>query len=137
MSTPIEVKLYAAASQNPGLIAQLGSSPFRWYNVQLTEGSAYPAIVVLRVSGPPLYAMSNRVTTTRYRMQFTIWEGYTPDDTDAVFGALRSFLDTFSATGIAANFAEIVNVKRGIFTDTQPGVFQTIVDAMIYNNDSL
>jgi hypothetical protein len=135
MSTSIETKLYQAASVNAGLVSLLGS-PFRWYPVQLTEGSAYPAITILRVSGPGYYALNGRMATTLYRIQFTIWEGPQPDDTDSTLNALKAFLDTFSATGITSNFGKVVSERRGFYAETQPGIYQTSVDAMIFNNDN-
>jgi hypothetical protein len=137
-STPILVKLFAAASANAGLHALLGASPFRWYNLQLTEGSAYPAIVVQKVSGvPQFYNIGGRGPTTVYRIQFTIWEGPVPDDTNAVLQALRVFLDTFSAVENPAQYPnQIMNEMDGFYADTQPGIFQTLVDAFIYNADN-
>ena len=137
MSTPLEVKLFSAASADSALTALLGSSPFRWYNVQLTEGSAYPAITVHRISGAPLYAADGRNTLALYRMQVTIWEGQTPDTSDSVLSALRSFLDSFSATGVPSQTENrIVNVMRALYAETQPAIFQTVVDVMIRSSDA-
>lgn len=135
-STPLEVKLFAAALANPGLQAVLGTSPFRWYSTQLTAGSAYPAIVAHQVSGAPLYTLPGRNPMGRYRVQFTIWEGYVPDTTNAVLDALRSFMDSFSAitSGFPANV--MVNQTDGLWAETQPGVFQTILDYFVWNNDT-
>jgi hypothetical protein len=136
MSLPIEVKLFAAASAFPALQAVLGSSPFRWYNVQLTEGSAYPAIVILKVSGPKLASYGGINSTSRYRIQFTIWEGPTPDVTDSTLSALRAFLAQFSGTAITGNYSPVVNELRRLYAETQPPIYQTIVDAMVTNNDT-
>ena len=137
MSTSIETKLRTAALTFAPLTALLGTSPFRWYNTQFTEGSGYPAIVVRRVSGVPLWAIVGRMQNSWMRLQFTIWEGEVPDDSDATLEALRKFLDQFSATNNAGQFAnQILNDGiRGFYAETQPGVFQTILDAMIFNND--
>jgi hypothetical protein len=137
-STPILVKLAEAAEVYAPLTALLGTAPFRWWNKQLVEGSAYPAITAMKVSGVPMfYNVGGRGPTTVYRVQFTIWEGLTPDDTDAVLQALRTFLDTFSAVENTGQFPnQIVMERDGFYAQTQPGIFQTLVDALIYNADN-
>jgi hypothetical protein len=140
MSTPLEVKLRQAALADPSLTALLGltGNTFRWYSVQLYEGSAYPAVTCHQISSVPVYSFSGRNPLARARVQFTIWEGQTPDDTNSVLDALRSFLDTFSAVGNPTQFPnQIVAELDGLYPNTQPGIYQTIVDAMIYNSDSL
>lgn len=140
MSTSIETKLRIAALADSTLVSllQTGSGQFRWYNTQLVQGSAYPAIVVNRISGAPLYVNVGRNPLSQIRVQFTIWEGPNPGTTDGTLEALREFLDTFSATGISSQAPNtILNVMSGLFAETQPGIFQTILDAMIWNNDSL
>jgi hypothetical protein len=134
-STPIEVKLFAGASANPGLIALLGSAPFRWYSTQLTAGSAYPAIVAHQVSGPTLYTLGGRNPMSKPRVQFTIWEGYTPDTGNSVLSALRAFMDGFDAAGTGYPNNQIANLTDGLYAETQPGVYQTIIDYYIWNND--
>ena len=134
-STPLEVKLYTAASANAGLVALLGTSPFRWSSMQLTAGWTYPAIVTRQISGVPLNWNRGRNALSRYRVQFTIWEGYVPDTSNAVLEALRQFLDTFCATTTGNPGALIANMTDGLWAETQPGVYQTIIDYYIWNND--
>jgi hypothetical protein len=70
------------------------------------------------------------------RVQFTVWEGYTPDGTGAVEQAIMAFLDGFSATPSGIPDNQIANVTDGLFVETQPGVYQTMIDVMIRNDDS-
>ena len=137
MSTPLVVKLRQAAVTNAGLTSVLGSAPFRWYNTQLYEGSAYPAITANQISSVPVYSVTGRNPLARARVQFTIWEGQTPDDTNSVLDALRAFLDSFSAVGNPTQFANQINSELDrLYPATQPPIFQTLVDAYIYNSDS-
>src|SRR5665213_2816139 len=71
ISTPLVVKLRQAAVTNSGLTSLLGSAPFRWYNTQLYEGSAYPAITANQISSVPVYSVGGRKPLARARVQFT------------------------------------------------------------------
>jgi hypothetical protein len=133
----LEAKLFAAASAYAPLTALLGTSPFRWYVTQLTQGSAMPAVVVFQVSDPAAYAFTGKLPTSAKRMQFTIW-GDSAEKAQAVEAALVAFLGSFSAYGIPglvsyANY--VVNVRAGMYTQTQPARFLRTVDAMVQNND--
>jgi len=139
MSTTLEVKLRTTASAFAPLIALLGTSPFRWYDTQLVQGSVFPAIVALLVSDPKSYYLGGRMNTSFARVQFTIW------DTDAERGrsveaALYDFLDVFNASGAPADRAKpnyVVGARGGMYPQTQPPQFQRIIDAKIFNNDTL
>jgi hypothetical protein len=133
----LEAKLFAAALATPALTALLGTNPFRWYNLQLTQGSAMPAVVVFQVSDPASYAFTGKLPTSAKRMQFTIW-GDSAEKAQAVEAALTTFLGGFTAYGIPglvsyANY--VVNVRAGMYTQTQPARYLRILDAMILNND--
>jgi hypothetical protein len=143
MPTSIEAKLYQAASVNAGLLALLGGSPpnFRWSDTQEIPGSPYPAVVVHKISNPKLYSLGGPTTSGRnprsqVRVQFTIWEGYTPDTSASVETAIYAFLDTFSATATGFPDNQIVNVTDGLYAETQPSVYQTMIDVMIRNDDN-
>lgn len=136
MSTPIEVKLFQAASANPGLLAVLGTSPFRWYSTQLTPGSQFPAIVAHQVSGQNLNAFQGRLQSSRLRVQFTIFEGPVPDTSNTVWDALMAFMDSFSATATGIPNNQIANITDGMYVETQPPIFQTMVDFFIWNQDN-
>ena len=134
MSTPIEVKFRTAAAANAGLTALLGTSPFRWYDTQLVPGTAFPAMVCYRVSAVPLYVNVGQNPLELIRVQITIWEGPEPDTANSLIDALQNFLANFSATTVAFSQNRIVNKRRGLYTDTQPGIFQNTVDVMVWNN---
>jgi hypothetical protein len=143
MATTIEAKLYAAAQLNPGLLALLGGAApnFRWSDTQEIPGSPYPAVVVHKISNPKLYSLggptiSGRNPRSQVRVQFTIWEGFTPDGSATVEQAIYAFLDTFSATPTGYPDNQIMNVTDGLYAETQPGVYQTMIDVMIRNDDT-
>lgn len=137
-NTPLLVKLRTKAALNAGLTSLLGAAPFRWYNMQLAEGSAFPAITAMKVSGIPFYNVGQRGPSTVYRIQFTIWEDQVPDDTNSVLQALRVFLDSFSAVENTAQYpVQILNERGGLYPLTQPPIYQTSIDALIYNADNL
>lgn len=137
--TSLEVKLRTAAEAWPALTALLGTSPFRWFDVQLDQkqGKTLPAVVVLGVSNPRTYAFNARMVTNYSRMQFTIW-GNTGEEARAVESELANFLDGFNAIGIAglSQYPNIIVGSRGgMFPQTQAGRYLRIVDAMIFNNE--
>lgn len=143
MPTSIEAKILAAASVNPALVALLydPTNGFRWSDTQEVPGSPYPAVVVHKVSNPKLYSfggptVSGRNPISRVRVQFTIWEGYAPDPNASVETAIYAFLDTFSATPTGYPDNQVADVRDGLYAETQPGVYQTIIDVMIRNNDT-
>lgn len=139
MPTSIEVKLRTAAALYVPLSALLGTSPFRYYDTQLVQGSAFPAIVAQVISDPKDYYMGGRMNTSFVRVQFTIW------DTDAERGrsvesALYGFFDVFNACNAPAGAAKpnyVVMARGGMYPQTQPPQFQRIIDAKIFNNDTL
>jgi hypothetical protein len=137
----LEAKLRTAALAYSPLATLLGNGGnpnlFRWYETQLVEGSAFPAVVATLVSDPKDYCFTHRMSTSFTRMQFTIWDT-DPSNASLVADTLANFLDQFNAYGISglsvnANF--IVNSRATIYPETQPPVFQRIVDAKIFNDD--
>ena len=137
MPSTLTVKLRTAMLADPVLPSLLGT---RIYPLQLTPGSAFPAIVLREVSTIPNYAAGGRLPISRVRVQFTIWEGYVPDDTEAVLTALRNFLATFAADkatppGYPTN--NVINEFDALNPETQPPVYQRVVEAFFFNNDSV
>lgn len=138
--TTLEVKLRTAALAFPGLTALLGGTDpnaFRWDDSQLAQNSAMPAVVVLQVSGAPLFSTGGRNPLERIRMQFTIW-GTTGQQARQVEQQVKQFLDGFYATGFSSSQAgpnTIVNVRGGGYTQTSPIRYWRTIDAMIYNSD--
>ena len=134
----IQAKLFSAASAYGPLTSLLGT-PLRWYDKQLLQGSAFPAVTVLLVDNPKRYTMGGRQAQAYARIQFTIW-GQNGEDSRAVENALASFLDQFwqanGLNGLPAYDNHIVMVREGLFAQTQPPLSWVTVDAMIYNNDT-
>lgn len=139
MSTPIEVKLVQAAAANSGLSGLLGSAPFRWYDTQLAQGSAFPAVAAQVISATKLYVFEGRPSLSRYRVQFTIWGGQNAggrDAADQTRDALFAFLDSFSATAPGQYPNQVVMDRRALYFQADPPIFQRVIDAMIYSDDS-
>lgn len=137
--TDLKSLLRTQASAFGGLTALLGTTPFRWWDTTLQQGSAYPAIVVTMVSNPRNYVLMGRLPTGWSRVQFTIW------DTDTlrastVENALLAFFDVFNAVG-PANLpsypVEVVNDRETTVPEPEPKRFLRILDAMIFSNDNL
>jgi hypothetical protein len=143
MPTPVKDRIRAAAIANPTLLGLLGSSPFRWYDQQLYQSSAFPAVVVTQVSNPQTYALVGRLPTSFSRYQFTIWTtnnaaGMTARA--AVGSALIDFLETLNLVGIPGLCSynnQVVGDRDGWYPLPEPGNPQRLIDAMIYANDSL
>ncbi len=143
--TPLTVKLWTAAQADSVLPTLLLSNSFvgsqapfngvlRWYDLQLRQTSPYPAVTVQQVSGVP-YQGQQRNPLSKYRTQFILWEGQTRDTGGALVLALMNFLDTFSASQ-AGQRSLVIDVRDGFYAQTDPGIYQRIVDAFIFNDDT-
>lgn len=141
MPTSLKAKLFAAAKVDAGLSALLGSAPFRWYDVQLRQGSAFPAVEVMLISNPRTYVMAGRLPTGWSRVQFTIFGlGADSQNADLVAQALVNFLATFDAVGIpglAVYPNQVVGDRDAGMAATQPLTFMRVIDVMIFSNDSV
>lgn len=146
MSTALKTKLRTQAAADAGLTAllQSGSPPFlRWYDTQLEQGQGYPAVVVQLISNPRQHVATGILPTSWARVQFTIWGGAYDAGTQAcesVVAALKSFLNTFNGVGIAAQVAYpavIMNIRDGMAAQPEGPIFQKLLDAMIFSNDSV
>jgi hypothetical protein len=142
MSTTLKSRLRTSAAADAGLQALLGTAPFRMYDVQLVQGSAFPAVTYQLISNPRVYALTGRMPTSWVRMQFNIYgSGTDSSNADAVQRALQTFLSTWaSGDGVAGRSAcpnFIVGDRDFGVAQTQPLTFMRIVDVMIFNNDSL
>lgn len=143
MPTALEAKLFAAAQAYPGF-SILGTSPFRWYDLMLREGSAFPAIVAQVIDNPKTYSYTAPVLTSWYRVQFTIWALPDSAATNDVLQVLLGFLVQFNAVGIPRLGSAglpypnlVLNNRPGIEERLEPPVYKRIVDVRVYNNDSL
>lgn len=135
------VKILNAASIYAPLTTLLGTSPFRCYDLQLVQGSAFPATVIQQVSGPQVYTFAGRLSTLTARMQLTVF-GAPPggENARAVIAAWVSFFDQFNADGITGRVLSpnqcLSPVEMGI-AETAPETYQIRMDVMIFNNSTI
>jgi|SRR5215831_12435364 len=137
MGTPIETKLITAASADAGMQAMFGG---RIYDTRENPGSPFPALTLQTVPSPKRYTAEGRNNLAEYRVRFVIWGGqFTSGEAQSTSGtnALMSFLDTFSAVAGGQVATMILNDQRGLFPLTDGPIWQRIVDAHIYSDDSL
>ncbi len=136
-------RIRSAAIATPALTALLGTNPFRWYPIQLAQGSAFPAVVAQVVSGNKTYSVNARLVTGNSRVQFTVWSVNTGAgfaSLASVEAALSTFFDSLNLTGIPGltqypNF--VVAARDGFFAQTEPGNPQRLIDVMVFSNDTL
>ena len=138
-STPIEQKLRTQALAFPGLTALLGSSPFRWYDVQLVQGSAFPAVTVQMVSNTDSYVNTGRQNSGFSRIQFTIWDT-DPVRMRQVEDQLTAFMAVFNGA-VPQNLPAYANYfvmrKQFLIADPTKPLYQRICDVNIFNSDSI
>ena len=116
---------------------------FRWYNAQLIEGSPLPAVTVFSVSNPPTYVFTQRTQTTFSRVQFVIWGGQGAAGVaaaQAVTYVLYPFFDTLNLVGIpglAMYNNTIIGDREAVFPQTDPLIYQRVLDVRIFSNETL
>ncbi len=141
MAQTLQQKLFAGAQAFPQLAAILGASPFRWYDTQLRQGTAFPAVVVTQISNPKVYAFQARVWTSWYRMQFDVWAVPDSAAADAVIGIMLAFFAQFNAIGIPglSQYPNLVeDAGRGsLQASLEPPVYKRTVEVRIFNNDTI
>lgn len=143
MATSLEVKLRTAALATPALTALLGTSPFRWYDMQLDQNSTLPAVTIQAISIVNQYSLSVRLVNALCRVQFTIYDT-DPERARAVEMAIVVFIDTFNAMNTSSAVSRqanwVVNRRQGSPSQnaqTQPLTFVRSLDAMIWNNETI
>ena len=143
MSTTLEAKLQTALqAYTPvtSLLAVRSDGKAAIFDMQEYQGTAFPAMTIVVVSALDQYSTTAVLITARYRVQFTIW-ATDAQTARAVEQTLRTFLTTFNAynsgdtSPIQRN--QVVNRRQGGQAQTQPVTFWRIVDAMIWNNETL
>lgn len=140
MATPFKTRMRTAALANAGLAALISSN---WYDTQLPQAATFPAVVMQQITGPRMYSNVGRLATFWGRFQFTIWGGRYDAGAQArdnVFQALMNFLDSTPFDGVAGrtqspNF--IVGDRDALYPQTDGPIYQKIVDAMIFQNETL
>lgn len=137
----LKTKIRTAASANVGLSAALGTSPFRWFDERKPQNAGLPCVVVTIVGKSPTYVITGRLRTGWSRVSFVIW-GSTPGSSNAyaVENALLTFLDQLNLIGISGLQQYPCNVvmqRDSLYTQSEPPIYQRIVDAQIFSNDGL
>lgn len=79
----------------------------RVYPFRRPQGSPYPALVVTRVSGAPLYADDGEVGLQNARVQIDSW-GIDYTDAKDLAQAVRSVLSAFSGVSGGINFTYVM-----------------------------
>lgn len=139
MATSLEVKLRTAALATPALTSLLGTTPFRWFDMQQVQSAPFPSVTVLLVSAVNMYSTNQRLASTRCRVQFTVWDT-NAEEARTVENAIIAFLDGFDAMNLVPGVAptqanEVVMRRQGGNPQTSPLTFWRIIDAMIWNNE--
>jgi hypothetical protein len=135
------VAIRTAAQAYAPLTALLGAgSAIRINSLQLTQGSAFPAVVLQVISNPKNYAANYRLTTSVARVQHMVF-GATPGGNNAwsVVQALTTFYDQANFIGIPGLSTypnRVVNVTETGIAATQPETFQIRFDVMIFYNET-
>src|SRR5262249_4173982 len=143
MATPLQDRLLAAAEADAGLVALLGSSPFRWFYDSLPQGSTFPAVVAQQISSSNTYVLNSRLATSYTRFQFMIWGGkYAAGAAarEAVTEALKNFLDGFSGAGIAGLTQQsnyVVLERDFLFVQSDTPIYQKIIDCQIFTDERI
>lgn len=139
MGTPLKDKIRTAAAANAGLQALLGTSPFRWWNLQLNQGSAFPAVVAQIISDPQDYCFTGQLPTSFARVQLTLWDTDS-ERLETLQSALYDFLAGFSGSGITGLVAQpnfVMNSRDGLYAQSQPPRYLRIIDAKVFNNSTV
>jgi hypothetical protein len=142
--TPITVKLWNAAKLDPVLPSLLLSNSlignqaqfngtFRWYDLQLRQFSPYPAVTNRVISSVPFQGQQ-RNPISKVRVELTLWEGQVRDYQGLLLQAVMNFLDTFTASQSVSRPLVIQDGTDGFYAQTDPGIYQRIVEAFIFNN---
>ena len=139
MATSLLAKLRTAAAADPTLGPLLGTTPFRWYDQQLVQGTAFPAVTASVVSNVPVYSVNQLLIVARYRVTMKIFDE-DPEVSHQVASAIRNFLVTFNAYNAGDDDPiqrnQVVGQRDGGIAQTQPLTSMQIMDAMIWNNES-
>lgn len=158
MSTvSLEARIRNAAAQNTTLVSLLkktspDNAPFRWCTQGwLIQGVAkpdknspwLPTVVTQLISNPSTYVAGGRLPTSWARVQFTIFGGQHTAGAQAcedVGAALKAFFATLHLSAVNPNVAQAnyaINERSVNFFHTDTPVFQKIIDAMIWSDDTV
>lgn len=140
--TYIKAKLFAGVQAFEPLATMLTGpgSKLRWYDLQLDQDTLFPAVTVQVITNPKMYGFQSRVTTSWYRVQFTIWAQPDSAAADQVAVTMYNFLDQFNSIGIPglSQYPCIVEGgPEGSESQLNPPVYKRVIQAMIFNNDTI
>lgn len=139
--TSLEAQIRTAALAFPGLTAFLGGTDpnaFRWFDTQLLQGTAFPAVVVSIISDPQDYVFERRLVTSWQRVQFDIWS-YDPEQGYQIQEEIAAFLDQFNGYGtpnLVQYANQIVNVRKVLWPEPGPPQYQRIIDVKMFFNST-
>jgi len=140
-----EAKLRMLASADPTMIADFGSGPFRWFQIQAPQGyiAKGSCVRVRRVSAIYLYAQEGITQAEQVRLQFDVLDK-SQDRARDVLNDLCSFIagvDLMSSAQFTsppsaptqfANF--LLSQRSGIEYQIEVEIFSWSADWRIWNN---
>jgi hypothetical protein len=134
----LEARLRSAAMVNSTLATLLGTTPFRWYDSTLQQGTAFPAVVVQQIFGGDIYTWAGRNPTGFSRYQFAIWDT-DPERGRLVDDAMSDFFTTFNGPQISGvplcwYGAQVVLRLSKVFSLPEPVLHQRILQVSIFSN---
>jgi hypothetical protein len=140
-----ETKLRTLASADSVLRGFFGTSPFRWYHLQLppsalpNSGVPYPCTARVRqVSQVPYYTQEgmNRLNNVRFQIDVLCANVDTVDQATAAIAAWLgtvSFCDPTLTPGQSPNF--VLNIRPGLEVQLKPPVPVNSIDVKVFNLD--
>ena len=142
-----ETKLRTLAAANSSLTALFGTSPFRWYDVNLPQNQALPNVVVQRISTARIQAQDTLLGVGQFakiRFQFTCrGQGSnqpTFEAARAIGAAVIQFLGTVNLTSGANSLpprpAYVLGERVGLDYNANPPVPLYLVDAAVWNQET-
>ncbi len=144
-----EVKLRNLAQLNPALVADLGTSPFRWFDVPMPQNQWGPTKTCLRfrrVSTLPTYNQGGLMNLEAIRYQFEILAQFL-ETARSVADDFQAFMDTvdlcstaqFGSPVMQPNQAPTFLLNRRETADyqLQPVAQIVALDYRVYNRSDL
>lgn len=140
-----EAKLRTLASADPTMVADFGSGPFRWFQIQLPQGyiSKGTCVRVRRVSAIYLYAQEGITQAEQVRLQFDVLDK-SQDRARQVLNDLCSFVagvdlmsdaQFTSPPSMPTQFANfLLSQRSGIEYQVEVEIFSWSADFRIWNN---
>lgn len=137
-----EVKLRTLAAADASLQAIFGTSPFRWWDSQLVQGSAFPSCVVRRISTVRMYQLEGLNQMSQPRFQFDIRH----PDPETARAAAKAVIAWLSTIDLASNAqfgspqttppqfpCYLLNERTGMDYQLQPPIFVESLDVRVFN----